>query len=253
VSERISLTLADLLAEAEALARPCIRLSAIPNGTEPVAVWGAERVLGAGHLLSLDLARLPLMAPPILPRRGLARLRAEESQEPTFALEDGPVDWEGLVESQPALQHAKNPYTGAALPPLLVWPQLRERAVFLFAYEDVSLPDIDSLFLGGSNKLYGWLGQHGWQPDWGYNNNFPASKVAGAYEREWQSRVWGQEQTSPVVGKQRTFAIIGGWRVPLIYEEHPRGDLVLTALASTEPLISVWQVEDRFLCDVQFT
>jgi hypothetical protein len=88
--------------------------------------------------------------------------------------------------------------------------------------------------------------------DWDYNSNFKGAGVAGKYEGKHVHQVWGEERTSPTTGRDRTFAVLGGWPVRLMYEECP-GELVLTALASTEPLIDVWRVGDDFNAVVHVT
>jgi hypothetical protein len=69
--------------------------------------------------------------------------------------------------------------------------------------------------------------------------------VVEQYEGKYLGSLWGKERTVPTTGRDRTFAVLGGWRI-FRTDDVVRGDLVLTALASTEPLIDVWRVGADF-------
>jgi hypothetical protein len=231
----------DLLTEARALSRPCVRLAATPDGREPVAFWGAASVAGEGHLLSIDLGRIAPWCP-ALPRTGVATLRMVEEPLPTFAVESRAIDWSALVESRPARKELTNPYTGVSLDEALVWPGLEDRAVFLFAYEDSSLPHADRLFIE-SERIQAWLIARGREADEAHKSAFEK------YESAYQEHVWGIERTVPDVGRGRTFVMLGGWHVPYGTGGYcdPPGDLVLTTLATAGGLlIDAWHVDGAF-------
>ena len=111
----------------------------------------------------------------------------------------------------------------------------------LAAHPRTSLPPLEALFLFGSKAIQDWLGENKWEPDWGYNSNFPDSAVAEAYEREYQGQHPLYSESAPVV--------LGGWHFPW-----PAGDwydlledrLILTTYWESEPWVEVWQQGSEF-------
>jgi hypothetical protein len=104
----------------------------------------------------------------------------------------------------------------------------------LYRSDAISLPPIDAVFRFGSNEIEKYLKNHGWQRDWGFNNNFKGA-VAHEYQKEWFKNC--PLYTGGVV------AVEGGWNIPW-----PEGDwesllgldLLLWTFEESEPWVEVF-------------
>ena len=111
----------------------------------------------------------------------------------------------------------------------------------LYAHAVPSLPPLEAVFLYGSPTVREWLGQVGWQADWGMNGNFPAKEISSVYEKAWFENM-------PLYGDQAV-AVLGGWHVPwpdgdwLELVDHP---LVVFTLAESEPWVEVFDMGESF-------
>jgi len=146
---RSTMDAAELIREAEALARPCVYLRA--SGDAYAAVWTE----GRRRELTFDSARLPA---PGWPRQGLFTVTTGDP--------DGHISFSA----------------GASL------PQGRA-GLKLHASPGASLPPVDGLFLLGSERVAAWLRELGWPRGAAYNDNFPARGIVGDYERHYQEQL----------------------------------------------------------------
>jgi hypothetical protein len=206
------MTAAELIAEGERLAKPCLSLRDKGAGA-PCAIWG-----GPG----------PLPPPGPKHRHWI-----------TLDCEAFPEHFPGATGS--ASLYADYVEAGA----LLLGPKLslvRARSTtLLYAHPARSLPPIDAVFRFGSPRVQEWLAAHGWEPTWEYNDNFPDRETARAYERAWQDQC-------PLYGRG-VHAVVGGWHVPWPdgdWEDLLADTLVLMTLEESEPWIEVWRTAAGF-------
>lgn len=238
-----------LIEAARGMARPCLRLSAIRGAGKPVAWWGASKTRasadGFEHLLMLDL--MGINAERFgLPTTGSARLLLSPSgQTGRFEIDSTRASASGLRAAQRCLHDLTNPYTGEPMGRKYSWRDLASDVVPLWPYEDASLPWTRDLFRRGPKRVLDWMQSLGWRPEWDYNGNFRGAQVVEVYERHYLELHWGTAIDSLLcLGRDETFAVLGGWPFPIDGEGDPEGDLVLTALACTEPQVEVWRSLD---------
>jgi hypothetical protein len=197
-----------LIAEGRRLARPCVHLCPKGKAADAAAVWrGPGLVPPPGddyeHWLSIDCRFLPAK---VGPKSGCLSLYTDE-------------DLTGAVTYDPDVVLKRS--RGSKL---------------LYAKPTESLPPLNAVFQRGSRAVAKWLASLGWQPDWGWNGNFPAGDVANAYHK-------AQGASLPIDGKS-VFAVLGGWPVPW-----PDGDwpelvelpLVVMTLAESEPWVEAFR------------
>lgn len=106
----------------------------------------------------------------------------------------------------------------------------------LFATEINVLPPVDVLYHRGPPAIRRWLGSHGYDPQWGFNDKFPGSEAV----REYQS-IWFRE--CPLYG-DRVFATLGGWH--LAWPDSDWADsidrqLIVNTFMDSEPWVEVWR------------
>jgi hypothetical protein len=110
----------------------------------------------------------------------------------------------------------------------------------LFASARRSLPPVDALFLFGSPAVQEWLSALGWDPEAGYNSNFPEPEPVEAYESVYRAELPLFTGTA--------YAVLGGWHLPW-----PEGDwldlvdshLLVWTFHEAEPWVEVWSHGDR--------
>jgi hypothetical protein len=203
-----------LIAEGQRLARPCVRL--LPQGESKyfAAVWRGPGQIPAGgshyeHCLTVDCRFLPSG---VGPSSGCLSVYTDEEDRFGKAVHDDSAKLERTREGRP-----------------------------LFAHPTISLPPLEAVFLYGSAAVREWLTRLGWQPEWGWNGNFPDAEVADAY-------IEAQRVNLPIDG-ETVFAVLGGWHVPwpdgdwLELVDHP---LVVLTLAESEPWVEVFNMGDSF-------
>ena len=115
----------------------------------------------------------------------------------------------------------------------------------LTARSGTSFPSASALFVFGSDDLKSWLRANGWDPDWGYNENFSQAALIEEYEQWWQA-------STPFYADEagRPWLTTGGWvltwpeddedELPTILREESR---VLT-LRDGEPWLEVRRAPD---------
>lgn len=107
----------------------------------------------------------------------------------------------------------------------------------LFGTRFLSMPPLEAIFVRGSEALGAWLRSSGWDPSWGYNDNFP-DPAASDYESWWQDH----HQFYQGEG----IAILGGWHFAwpdddwLELVDH---ELVMWTLGE-EPWLEVWALPE---------
>jgi hypothetical protein len=204
----------ELIAEGQRLSRPCVHLRPDGEKTALAASWrGPGQVPPpAGdyeHWITIDCGFLPAGA--ALPT-GVVSIYTDGS------------DRYGAVAYDPALSFS-----------------LARGGRPLYAHPTSSLPPLEAVFLYGSPAVREWLARIEWQPDWGWNGNFPDAEVADAY-------IESQRVNLPLDGES-VFAVLGGWHVPW-----PDGDwlelvnrpLVVLTLAEAEPWVEAFNMGGRF-------
>ena len=204
----------ELWAEGLALAKPCVRLSAVPSAAAPVGCLGGPPLdgcpLSGAHLLSFDARTLPE------PSR-CASLNG------TITLHGGD-DAEG------------EPSTAAVLPRSIDFSRCPAEAVLLYAYPDRSVPCLADVIEYGSPKVHAWLESLGWKPQWRHNGNLnKLTPVAAEYEELW----WGHREAPA----ERTVAVVGGWLFYLADETFPSREPLVTLFAGEEPRRHVFFVD----------
>jgi len=209
-----------LIEEGQKLARPCVYLNAVGEG-EVVALWGGPGVIAAPegpykHWLSLDCQFLPQNPANLT---GCISIYTDEED-----LEGGVVASDEFMSLPPA----------------------ENGSIPLFAQKSVSLPPIDAVFQFGSAAVQDWLRSHGWEAEWGYNDNFKGREVVAEYETAVQ-------KVSPLYN-DNTFAQLGGWNIPWPeddWEELLEQTLLLWTFKDAEPWVEVWLDEDQMLRVIQ--
>jgi hypothetical protein len=245
----------ELWAEALALAKPCVRLSALPSGRPPVGCFRGPALPGSPlafeHQLSFDLSVLPdAQSSPSL--SGTLTLHSgddAEGEPSTVAILPGTFDFASRPSaSEVTLTHAhlarKND-DGRRVE----WAGLEASSVLLYAYPDRSLPTVSDLLQYGSPKLHAWLASFGWKPSDRYNGNLDKrTPLAAEYNAAWWKDVEGkreQPRTLWWLPKERTFAVVGGWLNYLADEEFPSREPLLTLFAGEEPRRHVFVVDGQ--------
>jgi hypothetical protein len=243
----------DLLEEAHALARPCVRLSFKKSGSPPVGRWrgppSPDVELAGPHLLSFDCGILPREFDD-LNLKGCASLHDSAPGKclaSEFTITDEVPDFASYPRARKFRKEMKNPFTGASMGKMSYWKETETNSIPLYAYEDISLPCIGDLFEHGSPRLHEWLRAHGWTPDRRANGDFFGRSAREAYTRAWELHVWGTDEErswhAHSMGRGGTFAVLGGWPVPIMadyYEPLPEGRLLLITFAEIEPQRQVW-------------
>ena len=202
-----------LIAEGRRLARPCVHLR--PNGASSnfAALWRGPGLVPppAGdyqHWLTIDCRFLPAG---VGPSGGCLSVYTDNHDRYGAAGYDPSAALDSARGGRP-----------------------------LYTHPTVSLPPLEAVFLRGSPAVGAWLAEIGWQPDWGWNGNFPQAEVADAYHEALRANL-------PLDGD--VFAVLGGWNVPW-----PDGDwaelaelpLVVLTLAESEPWVEVFNTPDGF-------
>lgn len=205
------MTGAPLIVEGQRLARPCIHLCPQGEPSNFAAVWWGPGQIPAGgrHWLTIDCRFLPSG---VGPSSGCLSIYTDEEDRFGKAVHDGSARLERTREGRP-----------------------------LYAHPTISLPPLEAVFLYGSVAVREWLARLDWQPEWGWNGNFPDAEVADAY-------IEAQRVNMPIKG-ETVFAVQGGWHVPwpdgdwLELVNHP---LVVLTLAEAEPWVEVFNMGDGF-------
>lgn len=198
----------ELIAEGLRLARPCIYLR--KTGDDFAALWGGEGIVPCGqgpfrHWLSISSRFIPGSEGE---RSGCLSIYTNEDDCVT-----------GIVALD---EHRELP--GAS-------DELR-----LYAHPATSMPPLEAVFKLGSPEVLGWLAANNWEPEWGYNDNFPDRSPVDVYERAYQAQL-------PLFDDS-AHAVLGGWHMPW-----PEGDwdellnekLVVWTFADSEPWVEVWR------------
>ena len=195
--------------EGRALARPCVYLRSTGDvfaGTWRGAPAAPQPAGPYRHWLSVDARHLPV------PASGVVSF---------FTNEDDCTS--GAIVAMPTGQL---PETAPGVP--------------LFAVPGVSLPPLEAVFAFGSPAVHSWLKSLGWQPEWGYNDNFPEQSVVGPYERLYQGE-------SPFYSGG-AHAVLGGWHLPWPDGDWPAlvdATLLLWTFAESEPWVEGWSKDGR--------
>jgi hypothetical protein len=208
------MTGAALITEGQWLARPCVHLRPDGEQTALAAIWrgpGQVPVPAADfeHWLTIDCRFLPTG---VGPTTGVASVYTEFG------------DRYGVMAHDPATS-------------LTLMPGGRP----LYAHPTTSLPPLEAVFRYGSAAVAEWLTRIGWDPDWGYDGNFPDAEAADVYTE-------AQRVNLPIDG-ETVFAVLGGWHVPwpdgdwLELVEHP---LVVLTLAESEPWVEAFNMGQGF-------
>lgn len=208
------MTGAALISEGQRLARPCVHL--LPQGEwkDFAAVWRGRGQIPAGeshyeHWLTVDCRFLPAG---VGPSSGCLSVYTDDEDRFGKVVHDASALLEQTPKGRP-----------------------------LFAHPTTSLPPLEAVFLYGSAGVREWLARLNWQPEWGWNENFPDAEVADAY-------IEAQQANMPLYG-DTVFAVLGGWHVPwpdgdwLELVDHP---LVVLTLAESEPWVEVFNMGDSF-------
>jgi hypothetical protein len=204
-----SMTGAELIAEAEKLARPCVLLRKKGSEDRFAAVWGGDGLVPAPegdfcHWLTVDCSFFP---------KGLGVTKGCLS---IYTDEDD-------CESGVAVLDKKGKLTA------------ERGSTKLYAHEARSLPPADAVFRFGSPAVHKWLRANKWKPEWGYNDNFNDSDLVEEYEQLYQSEC-------PLY-TDKAHAVLGGWHFPW-----PEGDwedladrpLLVWTFEDSEPWVEVW-------------
>jgi hypothetical protein len=208
------MTGAALIAEGQRLAHPCVHLCPEGEPSNFAAVWRGRSQVPAPdgdfeHWLTIDCRFLP---PGVGPTSGCLSIYTDNKDRFGTAVHDGSARLEQTRQGRP-----------------------------LYAHPTTSLPPLEAVFRYGSSAVSAWLARLGWQPEWGWNGNFPDAEVADAYTE-------AQRVNMPLDGEM-VFAVLGGWHVPW-----PDGDwlelvdrpLVVFTLAEAEPWVEVFNMGDSF-------
>ncbi|WP_175713583.1 hypothetical protein [Burkholderia ambifaria] len=109
----------------------------------------------------------------------------------------------------------------------------------LCRFDAMSLPPVDAVFRFGTAAIGAYLDAHGWQRDWGFNDNFKGT-AAHDYAREWIAQC--PLYTGGVV------AVAGGWNMPWPDDGDEPVDLelVLWTFEESEPWIEVFFDGSRY-------
>ncbi len=202
-----------LIAEGRHLARPCVYLRL--SGEHFAAIWGGEGIVWCGdgpyrHWLSIACRFIPAGNDGVT---GCLSI---------YTHEDDCVS--GMVTVDDSLT-LPDPTDGLKL----------------YAHPESSLPPLEAVFKLGSSDVADWLRANNWQPDWGFNDNFPDRTPVDSYERAYQNQL-------PLFNDS-AHAVLGGWHMPW-----PDGDwdelvdkrLIAWTFAESEPWVEVWDDEGRF-------
>jgi hypothetical protein len=232
------------------MAKPATRLSSNPSGS-PVGIFRGPALAGVQlpgrHLLSFACACLPTELASALPggTATLHELSDDDGPRAEFLVVPEAVDF----GRRPAAVQGVRTYANLVHPPRgkwpaddgqrIVWDDVETHSVLLYAHPDRVLPGVGDLLEFGPPRLREWLQSLGWQPGSGYDSQLdrltPALKQ---YNRRWWSEVLGPPLAPrplwPLL-PGHTFAILGGWPIPLREGEIPPGRLVFTLFAAEEP------------------
>lgn len=124
--------------------------------------------------------------------------------------------------------------------------------VMLHARESKCLPPIEELFRRGSPRVQEWLNSKPWNPEWGYNSNFPdADGNADAYERAYQA-------SQPLYGELSAWVSLGGWPMQWPEDdatpEQSRGaQLIAWTYRDAEPWLEIWLSNGAFSIEHRVT
>jgi hypothetical protein len=198
------MTADDLISEGRRLQRPTIVLTAEPTG-ECAAFWygnGRRQRSADGHhcWLSVDARLIP-----------------------SHAL----TGWLSVFTDDRGCEGGR----------VEVTPSAPDRSGLpLFAHKAAILPPIEAVFARGGPAVGQWLGNHGWERRWGYNDNFPDRGLTEPYQSAWFREC--------AIYRKDIYATLGGWHFPW-----PDGDwedlidqtLVLSTFAESEPWVEMWQ------------
>jgi hypothetical protein len=246
----------EIFSEAVQLARATVRLSAIPSGAAPVGCYRGpaplESPLPGQHLLSFDSTALPAPLSERAELRGTLTLHHvgdyDEGPQTVFAVLPELVDFSTRPSVMPEVveyDHLKRERDSGRR---LVWPELDEKSVLLYAHPDRCLPNPAELVARGSERLHSWLRSIGWDPAWRFNGNLTRRSPAFAeYEKLYLNDLYGPKEDPPLLWtrpKGRTFAFLGGYPLVLMDEELPAGELVVTLLEEEEPRRHVFVSSD---------
>jgi len=214
---------AELIAEGERLAKPCVLLKAAGPDDAFAAVWGGPGVVPAPpgpyrHWLSIDCRFMPIGLGP--PAGCLSVYTDEEHTETGAAIHD---------------------------PSKVLSGSPRQRR--LYAHPARSLPPLEGVFRFGGEAVRQWLHAQGWRPDHGgYYNHFRDPAPALEYQQRYES------ECPLFVGG--AFAALGGWHLPW-----PEGDwvrllgetLLVWTFEESEPWVEVWGGGDGYRVKARVT
>jgi hypothetical protein len=217
------MTGAELIAEGERLAKPCVLLKATGPDDALAAIWGGPGVVPAPygfyrHWLSIDCRFLPAG---LGPSAGCLSVYTDEEHTETGAAVHDP---------------SKS---------LSSFPKHRP----LYAHRARSLPPLEGVFRFGAEAVQQWLHTQGWRPDdGGYYSHFQEPEPALAYQQRYES------ECPLFVGG--AFAVLGGWHLPW-----PEGDwarlleqtLLVWTFEESEPWVEVWGGQDGYCVKARVT
>jgi hypothetical protein len=202
-----------LIAEGLRLARPCLYLRT--TGEDFAALWGGEGIIPCEegpfrHWLSISTRYIP---------------GSEGKRSVCMSIYTNEDD---CVTGAVAVDDART------------LPEISD-GLRLYAHSGSSLPPLEAVFRLGSSEVTRWLEANNWQPDWGYNDNFPDRTPVDVYERKYQSQL-------PLFDDS-AHAVLGGWHMPW-----PEGDwvelldkeLIAWTFAESEPWVEVWREDGSF-------
>ena len=199
----------ELITVGERLSKPCVFLTDSGRADELAGFWGGEGLVSAPrgpyrHWLSFDCRFIP---EGLGPRRGLFSIYIDTEKGEGGAVA---VDLSGAV----------SPLDGRKP---------------LYAIAGRSLPPIDAIFRFGGDSVHEWLREQGWEPNWGYSDNFKDPEPVHEYERLYQGEC-------PLY-TSGAFAVLGGWHFPWPdndWEERLAEQLLVWTFEESEPWVEVW-------------
>ena len=114
------------------------------------------------------------------------------------------------------------------------WP--KGEGTELFAHSASVLPPVDAVFALGSETVNEWLRSLGWRREWRYNDSFLGKEVVREYVRLWETEC-------PYFLESDTYAMLGGWHVPMADDDwHDLLDeqLLVYTTRDSEPWVEAW-------------
>ncbi|MEW4566640.1 hypothetical protein AB1L88_02115 [Tautonia sp. JC769] len=202
-----------LIDEGRRLARPCVYLRS--TGEHLAGIWGGDGIIPCGdgpyrHWLSIGTQYIP----------------------------DGRSKSPGCLS---IYTNEDDCTTGiVAVDAERILPEASE-GLRLYAHPDSSLPPLEAVFKFGSSEVRRWLTSNNWEPEWGYNDNFPDRTATGIYERKYQRQL-------PLFSGD-AYAVLGGWHMPWPegdWDEMVEKQLIVWTFADSEPWVEAWRDDNNY-------